>query len=187
MERLTSVGKVILGAVAAHPRSGYEIKQLVDHSTRFFWAASYGQIYPELARLEEAGLVEGASEPRGGRRRRVYRSTQAGRAALRDWLLSPGAAHEVRDEALLKLFFSAVLEPEEALEVVRSLRRGREETLARLRDVEAAVPAEAPRAAPSLLCLDYGIGVHEWTIEWCDRAERRLEAALAAQKEATTR
>ena len=43
-------------------RTGYEIKSLVDVSTRFFWAASYGQIYPELARLEELGLVTG----RGG-------------------------------------------------------------------------------------------------------------------------
>ena len=31
-------------------RTGYEIKSLGDVSTRFFWAASYGQIYPELRR-----------------------------------------------------------------------------------------------------------------------------------------
>ena len=43
-------------------RTGYEIKSLVDVSTRFFWAASYGQIYPELARLEELGLVKGEAD-----------------------------------------------------------------------------------------------------------------------------
>ena len=47
---LSATGKVILGMLAARPRSGYEIKQLVDSSARFFWAASYGQIYPELKR-----------------------------------------------------------------------------------------------------------------------------------------
>ena len=36
-------------------RTGYEIKQLVDVSTRFFWAASYGQIYPELKRSRRPG------------------------------------------------------------------------------------------------------------------------------------
>ena len=38
-------------ARATSRMSGYEIKALVDKSTRFFWAASYGQIYPELQRL----------------------------------------------------------------------------------------------------------------------------------------
>ena len=55
--------------LAARPRSGYEIKQLVDSSARFFWAASYGQIYPELKRLERAGLVASEASPRGARKR----------------------------------------------------------------------------------------------------------------------
>lgn len=187
MNALSSVGKVILGAVAAAPRSGYEIKQLVDRSTRFFWAASYGQIYPELTRLEEAGLVEGEDDARGGRKRRVYRPTDEGLQALRDWVGSTDATHEVRDEALLKLFFAGALEPGRALAVVRNLRDARQETLDRLREVQAAVPAGAPELAPSLLCLDYGIGVHEWTVEWCERTAKRLETALADGKEAAAR
>jgi DNA-binding PadR family transcriptional regulator len=123
--KLTSVGKVILGLLHERPRSGYEIKSFVDRSTRFFWAASYGQIYPELRRLEEAGLVEGASEPRGGRARRVFRATAAGRRALREWLTGPELAYELRDEGLLKLFFADALSDEEALALVRDLRRQR--------------------------------------------------------------
>ena len=60
--------------VALEPRSGYDIKQVVDHSTRFFWAASYGQIYPELKRLAAEGLIEPHAESEGGRRRTAYRS-----------------------------------------------------------------------------------------------------------------
>ncbi len=177
---------VVLGLLALRPMSGYEMKQVVDRSTRFFWAASYGQIYPELGRLEAAGLVEGTSEPRGGRKRRVFRATAEGRDALRTWLLSPEAIHEVRDEALLKLFFASALEPGEVLDVVRALRRGRQQAVEQLREIQARIPAGVSELAPSLLCLDYGIGVHEWTIEWCDRTERRLEAALSTQKEAQT-
>jgi DNA-binding PadR family transcriptional regulator len=44
----------VLGLDRAGPRSGYDIKRVVDKSIRF-WAASYGQIYPELKWLEEAG------------------------------------------------------------------------------------------------------------------------------------
>ena len=50
---LTPTGRVILGMIALGNQTGYDIKQLVDKSTRHFWAASYGQIYPELRRLEE--------------------------------------------------------------------------------------------------------------------------------------
>ena len=48
---------VILGMLRKGAKSGYEIKAKADISTRFFWAISYGQIYPELKRLERAGLI----------------------------------------------------------------------------------------------------------------------------------
>ena len=63
---LNPTGYVILGMVSAQPQSGYEIKALVDTTTRFFWAASYGQIYPELKRLSELGLIEGMTRRRAG-------------------------------------------------------------------------------------------------------------------------
>src|SRR5438874_13781615 len=81
--QLSPTARVILGMIRMGKRTGYEIKQLVDVSTRFFWAASYGQIYPELRRLEEAGLIEGEDDPTGGRQRRAYTLTPAGDAALR--------------------------------------------------------------------------------------------------------
>src|SRR5690242_20883770 len=83
---LSSTAPVILGMLSWRPMSGYEIKSLVDKSTRNFWTASYGQIYPELRRLSAAGLIEGKAEPRGGRRRNVYRLTPAGRRELETWL-----------------------------------------------------------------------------------------------------
>src|SRR2546423_15556211 len=83
---LTPTGRVILGMIAFGRESGYEIKQLVDRSTRHFWAASYGQIYPELRRLEQQGLVTSRSEPSGARARTVYQLTESGRDALRHWL-----------------------------------------------------------------------------------------------------
>ncbi len=105
MER-SPTAYVILGTLGWRPMSGYEIKSIVDKSTRFFWAASYGQIYPELRRLAAAGLIEGKASPQGGRRRNVYRLTPAGRKELRAWLDAEPEVFELRDEALLKLFFA---------------------------------------------------------------------------------
>src|ERR1700722_10871439 len=107
MTDLTPTGRVILGMLSLGRRTGYDIKQFVDKTTRHFWAASYGQIYPELKRLEDRGLIRGNPDPSGGRARTVYDLTDAGYAALRGWLDSDeAAAPELRDEGMLKLFFS---------------------------------------------------------------------------------
>src|SRR5438067_9773063 len=106
-EELTPTARVILGMITLGKRTGYDIKQFVDKTTRHFWAASYGQIYPELKRLEELGLVQGRSEPSGGRARTVYELTDEGRLALQHWLASDEETlYELRDEGMLKLFFS---------------------------------------------------------------------------------
>src|SRR5262245_32091638 len=106
---LSPTAHVILGMVSREARSGYEIKALVDQTTRFFWAASYGQTYPERKRLAEAGLIEGVDAPRGERKRTVYAITAAGEAALKRWLRQAPATYELREEGLLKLFFAGVL------------------------------------------------------------------------------
>jgi len=92
---LNATAKAILGMIAARPRSGYEIKQLVDKSTRFFWAASYGRIYPELKRLDEERLIEGTDSSQGARARTVYKLTAKGKRAAREWIDAPS---EVQNE-----------------------------------------------------------------------------------------
>ena len=74
--RLKPSSYLILGMVDRGVETGYAIKRAVDLSTRFFWAASLAQVYPELAALEEGGYVLSADEPRGARPRKTYRLTE---------------------------------------------------------------------------------------------------------------
>ena len=184
---LTPTGRVILGMIALGKQTGYDIKQLVDKSTRHFWAASYGQIYPELRRLQDQGLIEGREEPSGARARTVYILTKAGRAALRGWLASDAElVYELRDEGMLKLFFSDIA-PELRLEQIRAMRALYERKLAQLRAVEAHA-AEMP-AGPGLT-LQLGLEVTGRMIAWCGATERRLaeegEKPLVGKGEAQT-
>src|SRR3954452_7855986 len=136
MAGLSPTARVLLAMIRKGRRTGYEIKQLVDVSTRFFWAASYGQIYPELRRLEQAGLIRGEDEPSGGRQRRAYSLTPKGDEALDAWLRSEAEpAYELRDEALLKLFFS---DADQQLGLVRQMRERHQEVLNGLRSIEHA-------------------------------------------------
>jgi DNA-binding PadR family transcriptional regulator len=169
---LTPTGRVILGMIALGKQTGYDIKQLVDKSTRHFWAASYGQIYPELRRLEEQGLIRGQSEPTGGRARTVYSLTPDGEAALTQWLAAEDdVPFEVRAEGMLKLFFSDVGAPEQRIEILRAMRGTHRRTLAQLEALQAG-SGEMP-TGPGLT-LQLGIDIHTTIVEWCEQAERRL-------------
>jgi PadR family transcriptional regulator, regulatory protein AphA len=169
---LSPTAYVILGMISREPRSGYEIKAAVDNSTRFFWAASYGQIYPELKRLSKAGLVEGIDAPRGERKRTVYAITADGETELKNWLRQPPETVEMREEGLLKLFFSGVLPPEDAVATLRAMREQRLELIERLRGMEPKT-LEKPDSFP-LMVLRGGIEFNEWFADWCERMEGQL-------------
>ena len=63
----TAVTWAVLGLLSRRELSGYDLKTAIDRAIRHFWAASYGQIYPELRRLEERGWITGIDAARGGR------------------------------------------------------------------------------------------------------------------------
>ena len=178
---LSPTAKVILGMLAMRPRSGYEIKSFVDDSTRYFWSASYGQIYPELKRLAEAGLVEGTDSPTGGRPRTVHRLTDEGMRALREWHGEPAEIYELRDEGLLKLFLAGAVDPARAAEIARERAALSAGIADRLREVETRAQG---KDQPSLAVLRSGIAFHDFTAEHFEKVSRDLERAPARdQKE----
>src|SRR3954451_9707237 len=171
---LSPTAHVILGMIRLGKTNGYAIKQLVDVSTRRFWAASYGQIYPELKRLEDAGLIEGEDAPAGGRQRRSYRLTAAGEQELHEWLVSDEGTlgFEVRDEGLLRFFFADAMSPDEVLGLVRRMRERHERIAGELRVTREAA-AEAPFRFP-YMTADFGVAHHQFIADWCAQKEREL-------------
>src|ERR1700739_1475850 len=125
---LSHADYVVLGMVGLDARSGYDIKQTVELSIRFFWTISPAQIYPSLAKLEQAGLLTGQNDPQGNRPRRLYERTDAGSDALREWLRRPEPMpFELRDIALVKLFFADTLAANDAGELVATIKSRSEE------------------------------------------------------------
>jgi PadR family transcriptional regulator, regulatory protein AphA len=106
--RLTPTSYIVLGLLeAAGEATPYDLKQMVALGLGNFWSLQHAQLYTEPERLAGAGYLEERRE-QGGRRRRHYRVTKSGREALRAWLAEPTAElTELRDLALLKVFFGA--------------------------------------------------------------------------------
>ncbi|MEM8608433.1 MAG: PadR family transcriptional regulator [Myxococcota bacterium] len=107
MAKRSRTAYAILGFLTSGPRSGYDLKHEIEGSTGNFWQESYGQIYPILKKLTEEQLVKKSTASSGGRKRFEYTITAKGRRALAGWLEEPAEPSPVRDELLLKVFFSA--------------------------------------------------------------------------------
>ena len=73
---------LLLAALEPGPRHGYAIMEALRAGSDGQFDLPTGTIYPALRRLERAGLVQGTWAEAGGRRRRVYQLTPAGRRAL---------------------------------------------------------------------------------------------------------
>ncbi|HYF27298.1 MAG TPA: PadR family transcriptional regulator [Baekduia sp.] len=166
---LTPTSYVVLGLLSfAGEATPYELKAGHAGSVGNFWPVPHSQLYAEPDRLAAAGLVTVRQE-QGGRRRKHYAITDAGREALARWLADAGTPPaELREPALLKLFFGA--DPARVAAGQLDRHRARLAEYETLREALAGTPgSEGP-----VLTLDAGIE-HErvWIAYWERLAARR--------------
>jgi DNA-binding PadR family transcriptional regulator len=170
---------LVLGMVRMGASSGYAIKKATDLSTRYFWPTSLAQVYPELSRLEEAGLVSRRENPHGARARSAYQVTEEGEAALLAWLRSGyEAALQFRDEGVLRLYFADALPREEQLALIRRLRERAQGVAERLASEVlplADAVAEGGIRHPALVAR-LGADTYAYVADWLEQREAELTA-----------
>ena len=170
---------LLLGMLRLGLRSGYEIKRGADRSTKNFWPMSLATVYPELARLESAGLITGRDDPHGARARRAYELTDAGGEALTAWLRAPrDAPPQVRDERLLRLFFADALARDEQLALVRRIRESHEAEVAWIREEIFPLTTAAEEAGKifPVVVARLSVEVYNAIARWLREVEATLEA-----------
>jgi DNA-binding PadR family transcriptional regulator len=181
--KLTPTSYLILGMVRIGASSGYAIKKVADKSTQNFWPTSLAQVYPELARLEGAGLLTRRSDPQGGRARSAYTITDKGETALRAWLRSPTLAPaQMRDEALLRVFFADALEGEDQLKLIRMVRGRNHDLVDELRReiIPRAEAFESQGVRYLAVSARFLADFMAYAEEWLTRLEEKLEAEQQA-------
>src|SRR3954464_13655613 len=104
-----SLRYAVLGLLARRPSTGYELTRTFDRSLSTSWHAGHSQIYPELAKLEAAGLITLVGE--GARRSKTYDITETGRAELRRWLVEAEPDRSRRSQSSPLLPHTPLLRP----------------------------------------------------------------------------
>ena len=159
--RLTPVSYMVLGLIElAGEATPYQLKQVAAESVGNFWSIQHAQLYSEPERLAEAGLLDEEREE-GGRRRRTYRLTAAGREALDAWRAAPATEiGELRNPGLLQLFFGAEKGP-----LARAQLETHSRTLAGYEELHASAGGWLPEG--QRLALEAGIAhEREWLRFW---------------------
>ena len=96
----SSLSLAILGRIAMHPLSGYDVRKVFLTTAWKTFSSSPGAIYPALKRLEAAGFIKGNVEKGDTLRpRRIYVFTAIGRKALIEYLSRP----IIREDILWRL------------------------------------------------------------------------------------
>ena len=100
-----ALAEAILVCLADKPMSGYDLAKTFDASIGFFWRASHQQVYRELARLRERGLVASQEVEQSGRPNRIVHTiSDAGKDMLRAWSQKPCRQPSIKDDLLVKLY-----------------------------------------------------------------------------------
>ncbi len=185
---LTPTSYLVLGLLAREgPSTPYELKRHVARTIGHFWSFPHALLYKEPARLVELGLLTEERELEG-RRRRLFTITYPGRQALRSWLSRPARQPtELRDLALLQLFF-ADLEPTTATLAIaqEQLALHREQLAGYLADewLEGRVPraGEITRSIEHWrgMTLKMGLLYERAAVEFWEWVVKRVTATDAA-------
>jgi DNA-binding PadR family transcriptional regulator len=175
---------ILLGFLNYQPMTGYDLKTVIDHSTQHFWHAHHSQIYITLRKLEEDGLLTSEVEDENDRlNRRIYTITSAGQQELSDWLDMPlTEIVPVKEELLVRLFFSAQRPRAEVLDELRLQRRLHQQKLDYYRALRPS--ALLNRAAQSssdevifwTATLRFGINFEQMYLQWLDKVIATLES-----------
>lgn len=119
---LTPTSYGVLSILALRDHSTYDLTRQMRISLHYMWPRAESNVYAEPKRLVAAGLASSREEWTGSRRRTVYSITDAGLAALAEWLASPSARQRYESEALLKVLFAENGTKDDLLATIRGIR-----------------------------------------------------------------
>ncbi len=165
----------ILGLLHYKDMHGYRIKEHVERNFGHMWSINYGQIYPNLKKLCEDGLISMREMPQNGEKgppRKLYSITEKGREEFVRWLHdSPERTMIMRDPFLMRFVFFGFGDREKALALIDEQIRDYEKQLKR-RDENKKRWTELGLYVR--LVADLGISFNEMYIDWLKRAREEI-------------
>jgi DNA-binding PadR family transcriptional regulator len=150
-----NIQDVILGFIYEEPMSGYDIKQMMEHSVSYFFDASFGAIYPALRKMEKEGLVEKQVIQQDGKpNKNLFVITESGKEQFQQYLNSPINPTITRSDILIRIFFGRFTTKEK---VQRWLEEEREKSQAMFDNLNRIAEMYPEMEQHKRFTLEFGI------------------------------
>ena len=181
MKRENKTQFALLGILTQYECTGYDIKKFIETSIGFFWNESFGQIYPNLKRLEKEGSIKSLRKKDSkGSVKIVYSITEPGRKKLRGWLAQKAEPVAYRHELLLKLFFGSQMQSPKVKEHLSRCNEHNRALLKTYTQIEKDI-AQYKSTSPDWLywrmTLQYGILSARMELEWADYSAKLMQSS----------
>jgi len=164
---------LILGLLAEHPMTGYDIRKRVQDVLNVVTNASYGTLYPTLHSLLEEGAVDVQVIEQDNRpSKKIYRITERGESDLTTWLGTPPVEDKVKREFLLKLYFAHNL----STPVLQGLLTQRRDELRTKLDTLCAERDTIDDMRHQWI-VDYSISICRAEMNWLEQMESQIQIA----------
>lgn len=164
MRSLNATAASLLGLLHDGPLTGWDLVATAQDRIGNFWTLTQSQVYRELARMTEDGLVTVGAP--GRRDRKPYTITAAGRAAFAEWIDTDPAHDQVRVPLLLTILFAGHLRPGRLAEIIAAARAEHAARLEAYHEHERRLTSSGDRVR--LATLRFGIRHEQAALAWFD-------------------
>lgn len=180
---MSSIRNAMLTLLAREPLTGYDIKQQMNTRMGAFWKVNNNQVYPELSKMEEEGLIRLKDVEQESYRpaRKVYEITQSGKETLIEWTLEPVELATVKDEFLVKAYNTWLVDPEKMLIRMEEAKQKHMERLSiyveKMEELKGMLDPNLKYdpISSSMDVVEHGILHERMYIDWCDRVIEKLQ------------
>ena len=164
--------KVVLGFLIHKDLTSYDLKKAMDQSTSMFYNSSLGSIHPALKKNEKAGYVTATDVVENGRAKKRYSITKTGKEQFTSWISEDMPVGNIKDEAMLRLFFLGNLKIEKRDELIEKYITQIDAELAGLYEKQKGyddlmIPKDLEDIAKyQMATLQFGIDYFEFVKKW---------------------
>ena len=172
----------ILGLLHYRNMHGYRIKEHIERNFGHMWSINYGQIYPNLKKLQDDGLILMAGVVQNdekGPPRKLYAITEKGRHEFTAWLeTSPEKSLLLRDPFLMRFVFYGFGDPTRAVEIMDEQIKRYEKDLTRR---ENNMDRWDKSGLYVRLIAELGVNLNAMMLDWLKHSREEILKAEARE------
>lgn len=164
----------ILAALNTGAQSGYDLLKGFSSGNGCFWQATQQQIYRELGKLEEQGLIVPEVVAQDGRPdKKLYSITPAGQHLLREWIAQPSKPTPIREELMVKVLAAHLVEPEIILDELKRRQQQHQQQFEAYQEQWEGMGCPHLSDLPlplqcTCMTLRRGIRYEQSWVDWCE-------------------